>query len=76
MPSRRIMLQINPESTDALREISTAVEKADGKNLPAPLIFPPVLHFTVSEETAKEIKTNYEGSILRIMTDEEAESDE
>ncbi|KAJ5532148.1 hypothetical protein N7513_001469 [Penicillium frequentans] len=76
MPTRRIMLQVQPEASDATGKIAETVEKSGGRMLPSPRIFPPVLHFTVSEEIANEIKTKYESAILRIMNDEEDDDDE
>ncbi|KAK5998052.1 hypothetical protein PT974_00422 [Cladobotryum mycophilum] len=51
----------------------STVEQSGGRVLPAPLIFPPVVHFVVSEEIAASIKEEYGSSILRTMAEENEE---
>ncbi|KAJ5199241.1 hypothetical protein N7491_000203 [Penicillium cf. griseofulvum] len=73
MPNKRLMLQLKPEATDALKEIPETVENSGGRVLPAPLIFPPLIHFSASEAVATEIKNKYVDNILRIMVEESEE---
>ncbi|RPA80834.1 hypothetical protein BJ508DRAFT_415105 [Ascobolus immersus RN42] len=76
MTVHRYMWQIKPEASQHMNqefhnEFTKILDENKGRNLPAPLIFPPVIHFQVEESAVEKLKTLEPfKDLLRVMADE------